>query len=334
MWRRITNAAVALATTIVAYQLYALVAAPLLEPAAPVAINNVASDGDWNAGAHAVGRYQQLLSHYFPADHWSLAGAPKVVESGRMMLVLEDYRRSDDGRVSISKCAVLSFPTQRVPGAPPPRDAIVIEAPGGATLQFDAGFNPTRGEIGRPLRGVFPGPLVIRSDMSEPGPHDDLLIETRDLRLEQTLLLTDAEATFRLGRHRGSGRELEIRLQRESRAASGGAEPDIVGLASLELREAFEATISMDNVGREGPLDRSDELRLTSAGPFRFDFSRFAASLRNDVRATLSNPGAASDQLFCSELRLQLSEHEPDRRSSPPTTSRNSPRARAACSEG
>lgn len=309
VWRRITNAAVALAATIVAYQVYAVVAVPWLEPPAPVATASAATDEQWRAGAQSVGRYQQLLATYFPAGHWSLAGAPKVVESGRVMLVLEDYRRSDDGRVELSKCAVLTFPTPRVPGEPPPPDAIVFEAPGGATLQFDNDFNPARGKIGRPVRGVFPGELVIRSDMAEPGPHDDLRVVTRDMRLEETLLLTDAEATFRLGPHRASGRKLEIRLLRESRAASGGDEPGIVGVSSLELRDDFEATVHPSGLNQgSGPLAASGELRLTSEGPFRFDFTRFVASLRRDVRATLSKPGEPSDQLFCGELSLHLSE--------------------------
>ena len=101
--------------------------------------------------------------------------------TGSVMFVLDDYERHDDGRVDLSHFALLIFPTPRQQSATPPRDAIILEAPQGAELQFDKNFRPERGEIGSIQRGEFPGKITIRSDMHEPGPDDDLVIETTDL---------------------------------------------------------------------------------------------------------------------------------------------------------
>ncbi len=327
-----------MAATLVAYQIYALTAVPLLEPAAPTASLTAASDATWNQGTNRVGRYQTILQSYFPTGHWSLVGKPMVVDNGKMMLVLENYHRFDDGRVSLSKCAVVFFPTPRITGATPPRDAVIIEAPGGATLLFDSALSPGNNKIGRPVRGVFPGELVIRSDMHKPGPEDDLRIVTHDLRLEETLLFAEAGASFRLGPHSGSGRKLEIQLLRETDSKPGDSGVSIAGIASLELREGVEATLRLPKQSKlqaKPPIhtdaralpERSGwvtlaaahepevsteklggELHVTSAGPFRFDFTRFVASLQQEVRATMRNANGPSDQLYCSELRLYLAD--------------------------
>ena len=329
--------------TLVVYQIYALTAVPLLEPTVPIASQTTASDEKWKRGINPVGRYQAVLQSYFPQGHWSLTGKPMVVDSGKMMLVLEDYRRFDDGRVSLSQCAVVFFPTLRVAGAAPPRDAVIIEAPGGATLQFDSALSPTNSDIGRPVRGVFPGELVIRSDMREPGPQDDLRIVTRDLRLEESMLFAEAGASFRLGPHSGSGRKLEIQLLRETDSKPGDSGMSIAGIASLELREGIEATIHLPKrtkLQAQPPVNADvrhipertgwvtltadhepdapansfgDELHVTSAGPFRFDFTRFVATLQKEVRATMRNANGPSDQVFCSELRLHLADAQGNR---------------------
>ncbi|MGL4512859.1 MAG: hypothetical protein ACRCT8_07185 [Lacipirellulaceae bacterium] len=333
MWQRVVNASIALAVTLVAYQVYSLTVTPLCEPSVALRGATPASDEDWREGAGAVARYQELLRHYFPAGHWSLVGAPKIVESGQGLLVLDDYKPDDRGRVVLTQCAVIVFPTPRSASGPPPRDAIVFETAGGATLQFDNEFNPTRGKIGKPIGGYFPGELVIRSDMREPGPDDDLLIVTRDLRLDEAILSTEAPVSFRLGPHHGGGRRLEVRLLRDNLASPGG-DAEITGVASLEISDEVQVTISLPEDGfgieqgdrlasvyetapaaAEGveltsapmPIGAADgPLTLTSVGPFRFDFTTFIAAFLDDVRATRPLAAGPSDQLFCAELRLHF----------------------------
>lgn len=327
--KRFLNSVVALIATFVAYQLYALAVVPLVEPALPKRTFDAASEEDWQGGAHAVGRYQEMLRSYVPADHWALRGKPQVYEYGPMVFVLDDYRPLEGGRVVLTDCLVVVFPTPRVPGKTPPRDAILIEPPPGATIQFDE-FDESpdlaSSRIGRPVAGVFPGELVIRSDMGEPGPQDDLRIVTRDLRFNQSMFTTDAEVDLRFGKHRGRGRILEVRLVKDPDGDGGGA--PIAGVESLEVREDVRVSIDMTKKNQPPRLERvtarpgpsrvrlasatapvaDGPLDVTSAGPFRFDFTRFVASFQDDVRATLRRPGVGNDELRCRELRLHFAD--------------------------
>ena len=71
-------------------------------------------------------------------------------------------------------------------------------------LQFDD-FRPEHGQIGQITRGQFPGRITIRSDMHEPGPDDDLLVETADLEMNTKLLYTTSPVRFRMGQNVGGG---------------------------------------------------------------------------------------------------------------------------------
>ena len=48
--------------------------------------------------------------------------------------------------------------------------------------------------------------------MHDPGPEDDLLVETADLEMNTRLLYTTRPVRFRLGQNMGGGHELEIRF--------------------------------------------------------------------------------------------------------------------------
>ena len=168
MFRRILRTLITLAALIVAYQAYVLLAVPLLEPPLALRESRHVSKDERKQGEESVTHYQRLLAHYFPPGHWALTQPPKVIESGPVMFVLDDYTRQDDGRVDLTKCALVIFPTPRVDGMEPPRDAIILEAPQGAKLQFDDNFQPARGQLGQITRGEFPGRITIRSDMRAP----------------------------------------------------------------------------------------------------------------------------------------------------------------------
>jgi hypothetical protein len=195
MFVKLARSLIAFGVVFVAYQVYALAVVPLLEP---TRVTRSASQGGLiNPARNPVEKSQQVLASYFPLDHWSLKGRPIVIESGQVMLVLDDFQRDDRGRVDLTRCVVLIFPTMRQQGGQPPRDAVIIEAPQGAKLLFDQDFNPSRGRIGKIVQGLFPGRIVVRSDMRQPGPEDDLLIETSDLQISESLVFTHEDVTFR-----------------------------------------------------------------------------------------------------------------------------------------
>lgn len=340
MLRRLRNAAITLVATLAAYQLYTMTVGPMLDPPAPVSVD--AGDGDW--GVHvqnSVRRYQKLLANYFPDNHWSLSGSPKVLEhaEANALLVYGDLNRDRFGRVDVTNTALLYFPTPRRGPDDAPRDAIVIDAPGVAKLQFDEAFNPASGAFGWPERGIFEGELTIRSDMSEPGPHDDLFVRTRDLRLEGPLIASEAVVTARLGRSEASGRVLEIQLLEDPYAAPGDAAATLglAGLASIEVREEVRARVHVDQAPspagvvtagfdrtNPGSVYTAHAVRLASAqqqelkppvdvrceGSFRFDFTTFVASLQDGVTLTRPHASGPADTLICDELEARFARED------------------------
>ena len=255
------------------------------------------------------------------------------------MLVLDDYKRhASDGdeaersttQVDIERFALLMFPTPPREGITPPRDAIILEAPQGAHLEFDD-FRPELGRIGQITRGQFPGRITIRSDMHEPGPEDDLLIETADLQMNTKLLYTISPVRFRMGQNVGGGQELEIRFLADEhvQAERSGTEDRRHRFAGNSPRRA-DAAAARDGqlaAGREkadakasarwsggrsesvGEVIDASEAKLaaekppkppvevTCSGPFTFDFVRYVASLDRDVDLRQINPNGPSDQL-------------------------------------
>jgi len=334
MFRRIIRSLTVLAALVVAYQAYVLLAVPILDP--PIELRQAQNrppgqrPDDPNPGT----KYQLLLSNYFPKNHWSQTRPPKVFASSdeKAMLVLDDYTRhaetsANDERytqVDITRFALLVFPTPPREGITPPRDTIILEAPQGARLKFDE-FRPELGRIGQITGGKFPGRIVIHSDMHEPGPEDDLIVETADLEMNTKLLYSMSPVRFRMGQNVGGGRELEIRFLADEHVQPKEQGLKIAGLDSLEIRRDVRMRLHLetdsllpggDNTNDKkaeaapGPYDakkpNADPVEVTCSGPFTFDFVRYVASLDRDVDLRMIHANGPSDQLFCSQLDLHF----------------------------
>jgi hypothetical protein len=327
MLQRLLHSTAMFVAIVVAYQAYVLAMVPWIEPPLAVRASNGSHAAPFplEAAGVSVNKYQRILAAYFPPDHWSQTRPPKVIENdtGTVMFVLDDYERHDDGRVDLSHFALLIFPTPRQQSATPPRDAIILEAPQGAHLQFDKNFRPERGEVGSIQHGEFPGKITIRSDMREPGPADDLIVETTDLEMNSKLLFTPNEVHFRLGPNVGSGKELEIRLlEEETSKARAGLK--IVSVDSLEVFKDVRLHLFLgagsllpgdkgDKSGRKAeqtavssPLGdpTSPPVEVTCAGPFHFDFIKYVAGFDDHVQVWQVNPEGPADQLSCDRLDL------------------------------
>jgi hypothetical protein len=338
MLLRILRSVIALATIIVVYQAYVLVAVPLLEPPVAARRSRVVTEQDRAAADKAVTKYQRLLANYFPRDHWSQQQPPIVLMSGPALLVVNSYEPTNDGRVDISKFALLLFPTPQEEGGSAPRDAIILESPEGAELRFDENFRLERGQIGQITGGTFRGTITIRSDMKEPGPHDDLLIETSGLTLNSKLLYTPKPVRFRMGENVGSGRELEIRLLDAQDPSSNK-----MGVASLEiLREVrLRVDLKTDNLLpselsparsqaepatadlRRGNEEPSPPVDLTCTGPFHFDFVRYVASFDQNVKIRQLDPTGPGFALDANQLDIHFAPRVPPGGALPQVTDPN-----------
>ncbi|MEX0611723.1 MAG: hypothetical protein WD738_11170 [Pirellulales bacterium] len=322
MFRRIFRSLITFAALVAAYQAYLLLAVPMMEP--PLAMRDArrTTKAERKRLSQSITEYQLLLSHYFPKDHWSQTRPPKVIASSneQAMLVLDDYKRHDDGQVDIERFALLAFPTPPREGITPPRDAIILEAAQGARLQFDD-FRPERGQIGQITRGQFPGRITIRSDMREPGPEDDLLVETADLEMNTKLLYTTSPVRFRMGPNIGGGRELEIRFLADEHVKPNNPGLKIAGIDALEIRREVRMRLQLeadsllpgdDKPGSHAPRgNEKPPVEVTCSGPFTFDFVRYVASLDRDVDLRQLNADGPSDHLVCNQLDIHFAPKAP-----------------------
>jgi hypothetical protein len=312
MFTRLTHAGIAFALTVMIYQAYVLLAVPFIEPPHTNVIRNITSpDAPEYAPVH---KYRELLAAYFPANHWTLAEPPKSFDNGQALIVLDDYKPEDDGEVRVNKCAVLFFPTERVPGEEPPRDAVILEAPHGAVIQLDEGFKAGLTGIGRLQWARLLGDITVRSDMQQPGKADDLLLKTRDLYMNSDLIRTDADVDMRLGEHWGKGRVLEIRLvaiERGKRSAG----PDIGGIDTLEIVQNVEAHLAVESAGLlSNEADRKPNkikgemppVNVKCDGRFKFDFTANMASFVERVKLRQEYTNGARNTLTCDALNLYL----------------------------
>lgn len=264
MVRSLTRSLIVFAAIFAAYQAYALVAVPWIEPKLTMRPGGRPTPQDRQQGIQSLTKYQRLLANYFPADHWSQRQPPKVIASSneQAMLVMDDYERVVAPRadsptsaaeqatpvatqVTIERFALLVFPTLPREGLTPPPDAIILEASQGATLQFDD-FRPERGQIGQITRGLFPGRITIRSGMEDPGPNDDLLVETADLEMNTRLLYTSRPVRFRLGSNMGGGHELELRFLPNEHLQPKDKGFKIAGIESLEIRREVRLRLQLE----------------------------------------------------------------------------------------
>ncbi len=332
MLSRILRSTIVFAIVVVAYQAYVLLAVPRLEP--PLALKEKQRVGEPASGEPIGGgltKYQRLLSNYFPTDHWSLVGKPKIFTNGteQVMLVIDNYTRrpvgtgdEDTTQVDISQFAMLMFPTPPHGDVAAPRDAIILEAQQGARLLFDD-FHPELGRIGQITQGVFPGPIRIRSDMHDPGPEDDLLVETSDLQMNTKLLYTAKPVRFRMGQTVGGGQELEVRFLANEHTSPKDNSLKIAGFDSLEIRREVRMRMQLDAssmlTGNDKPAktkptqpydvakkEPAKPIDVTCNGPFTFDFVRYVASVDRDVVVRQLNADGPADQLNCNQLDIHF----------------------------
>ena len=349
MFRRIIRSVIVLAVIVAAYRAYTLLAVPQMEPSLAIRDQRILDKKALNEIPNGVTKYQLLLSNYFPKDHWSQLRPPKVIANSteKAMLVFDDFKRrtgsseNADGNaptlVDIERIALLIFPTPFREGIAPPRDAIILEAPQGAHLEFDD-FRPEAGHIGQITQGEFPGLIRIHSDMREEGPQDDLLIETADLHMNTKLMYSSAPVRFRKGASVGGGRELEIRFLADEHLKPNDPGLKISGIDSLEIRREVKMRLELDTRallpgGRDADAKSAPKndatpytvnptvqvadasavtpvakppVEVSCSGPFTFDFVRYVASLDRDVEVRQVNPSGPSDQLVCTRLDIHF----------------------------
>lgn len=96
------------------------------------------------------------------------------------------------------------------------RQAVVLQTPGHAEIDFDGELNFSRFPLPKMTGGKLIGPVVVRSDMQDPGARDDFFLETENIvftdRPEATTIDTLKDVRFRFGYSTGEGTVLNLTM--------------------------------------------------------------------------------------------------------------------------
>jgi len=304
---------------LVAYLAYALVAVPLIESSAAPRPPTAATYS--HQGRRLTDARIEALRPLFPPGAWEV-GTPKILESDQAKLLIGDYRNRGDGRVEIQPCTMIFLPGK--PDADEARrlrQAIVLQAPEGALLEFDRAFDLRRADIGRLVGGHLKGRITIFSRGTQPGA-DDLSIVTEDVKLTENEVTTPHPVDFRWGRNCGRGQQMRIKLlPGPQRGRNAGRGPSIGGVELFELRHVERLHLELAQVkpaspnmpdrmlaaGRTGlglAANQDLPVEITCCGPFRFDPIGRVATFEDRVDVWRINPSGPSDQLSCQLLSI------------------------------
>lgn len=315
MIKRLTHAAIAFAVTAAVYQGYVVAVAPFVEPAWRAdALPVDESAAEVVTGDDALHRYRELLQAYFPPEHWCFRRPPKALDNGQVLIVFDEYTQTESGELRVPLCAVVFFPRARDRSGGAPRDAIILESSGGAVLQMESQVDKAVNTFGKMQHGTLVGDVTIRSDMREPGPHDDLLLKTRELYMNEDRIHTPETVDMKLGEHHGFGRELEISFMKTEGGSSVGAGAIYGKLEELLVKHDVALTIApgkMSFFGEPSPEAKAaaeqtpaPPIRIRSVGPLRIDFAAEVASFTDQVQVRQTHPDGKLDELLANELKL------------------------------
>lgn len=316
MLRRLGPMAISLAAVLAAYWVYALAAVPLIEPRTEIA-RQADPPPAGELPPDPIERRKALLATLFPSGSWEL-DHPIVLENDRGgMLLVKKYSKTPEGHLKLEPCTIVFFPDGVPTAAGEPSRSIVMQAPRGATLEFDAPFDESAPRFERLKRAELPGEVLIQSG---PGgqPAQELRISTRDVRMDEQTIRTSQAVEFQLAGNRGSGRGMEILLaQPEQVPGKRRRAPAMGRLETFQLQREVKLHVEMkrgfwgQTARRPGDAQRPlPPVEITCQGPFRFELTRNLATFHDQVDVLMLNPQGPSDQLACQRLSLAFARVE------------------------
>lgn len=311
---RLTRVTSSFLLVLVSYSAYALIAVPLIEPntAAPRRGTAVTED-ELDKARQAPVLQRAGFERWFAEDAWELTN-PKVIEAGQARVLAKTYTDLGQGRMKIHPCTIVMLPARRTEDEEEwLRQAVILQAPDGAVLQFDRALNLREGKIGNLTSGELNGPITIRSDYKSPGAEDDLFIEARDAHLSGDRITSDHPVRFRFGANHGQGQGLLIELVPGGGSSSGArfdgirgvqlqsdvnmfldpasSRAQLAGYTRDETEAASAGETAAPDLAKAGPMT------IQCVGPFRFDLEKQSATFRDQVDVVRARPDGPSDTL-------------------------------------
>ncbi len=318
MIQRILGTISCLVIVTVAYSVYALTAAPIIEPAYVTrATSTERSEFYWET---APSQNRQKLKSLFKEDAWQL-DSPKVVEWPRGILLFQEYEQIDDELI-IKPCTCVIFQDGKKNGR-----LITMHAPHGAVIaQETLSANPHQQQE---FSGRFIGDVVIHSAESAAGANDAIQFITRNVQFEKNRIWTTHDVDFKYAGHRGKGRDLIITLGEQEKSRSQSEPPNLLSrLDSIELIHLDELVLQVEKqilptvaltASKAGaPAEKQDpstEMVIRCNGPFRIDAANYRISLEEQVQVAFREEGRVDDTMICDQLQVTFTppySSEPD----------------------
>ncbi len=302
---------------------------------APEQAPQAAADAGTPPPGRSTTQSNPSMKHWFGSqpDAWELRN-PKVLRTDQGILLFKKYKVLRGGRVKIWPCSLVLLPREDVADRKlRQRQAIILQAPEGAILQFDRDFDLRRGQVGQLDGGLLLGKITIRSQGRSPGPEDDLWLSTYDVKLSRDSVYTPHPVQFRLGANYGSGRELFIQLVQQK----GRGRRAQLQVESLELKNDVSLHLVLQGKkkqpatrGKQAPAGRQataaaapaagklslvaegpQPLDVSCTGPMRIDFLRHEVTFQQDVVLLRRWKEGPPDRLTANRLRLTFTVEAP-----------------------
>ncbi|MGC3970027.1 MAG: hypothetical protein QM775_22685 [Pirellulales bacterium] len=298
------------------YMAYAVAVVPWIEPPPPAVTTVAWTEEDMRGLEENAKRQRDELAFWFNDDDWEL-NSPKIIETPQGKLLFDDYRPLENGLVELKPCSMVFLSADKSGDEElRKRRAMVLRAPDGALLRFDAPIDLKQAKISKLIGGELLGEVQIAGGQRLPGPEDDLHIATRDVMLSETDISTPHLLEFRIGGHRGRGRGVAIELDNVEVAGKR----ELRGIKLLTLHE--QVFVHLENQGSGDlipgsandaadakPADASFRkppvpVEVRCSGPFTFDFVQNVAVFRKSVEVTRRPPQGEADQIYADMLKV------------------------------
>jgi lipopolysaccharide export system protein LptA len=335
-WSRMARAGQAgsaFAAVLAAYLLYWLIVVPLIEPTLEEKPIARATDSQINAARETVSVRQRDVAQYFAPDSWELKN-PAIWESERARLLFKTLSPLPDGSVELKPCTLLFFSKENGKEQESQARRPIIMRAERAIVRFDEPVVLKSVDLSKRqlVGGHLVGPIYIFQNPSAPGARDDLEITTRDVEMLKDRVWTPHPVQFRLGRHRGSGREMEIKLTSSEAAERGSFRPD--GMRTFALMHDVKMNLAISQAGlapspgQKRPDQPEPPLEITCQGKFEFEMQKHAASFYDHVNVVQPGLLGEADQMTCELLTVLF---DPNRaKSSEPSSPQSAETASAA----
>ncbi len=311
-WAMFRQAFVGFATVLGCYWVYWFLAVPLIEPNLDERVTQTVSDEQIERARGDITVRQRELARFFNPEDWEAKG-PKFINSGQMRVLFDKLSTRRDGTLELEPCTLLFFPREN----PQDQGQPVIMRTAKATLMFDKPVDMRSVDFKdlKFLGGAIEGAVRIVQRESAPGKGDDLEITTSGVKMDAQRIYTPEAVQFRMGRSRGFGRDLEIRLASSESGARGTALRGM-SVSTVELKRDVRMRLEMGDGPLAGPpaadvasapaeaAPQEETIEIKCAGSFVFDMPKYAASFADSVDVFRIVPQGESDQLNCQLLTV------------------------------